>query len=461
AGNPVTAGLSCDIAIFLGHPTSNVSDFRKGGVEMEKHWVLRGDGKEYFDLGPGMKVICNHLPVDVSPERTVAETMAESLSRPVGASPIEHKLDPSARVVILIDDKTRPTPQKEILPVILDRTRAAGVPPDQVDIIVALGTHFPMTEHEIRERVGEDIFETYRVRNHDSTAADQVKICELSDGFPVKVNATFASADVKIGISSVLPHPFNGFGGGPKIVMPGVADYDAIRYHHATTMPKGGVVGNTTTNLFHDETARIGLASGLDLSINCVLNSREEVIDAVSGHVIEAHKAAIEKVRAACGVSLSEDADLAILSGYPYNMFPHVLKPIPMAFLASKRGGHAILVADVSTGIPEAILDLIESVRRRDPLELLREYARGELVIPGAPIDINLSFPGLAMSMRMLNVTMVSKDVSPEDAGKLGFGHAPTVQDALDVLPQHVKEAKVAIFPAGGISLPLREKPYF
>jgi nickel-dependent lactate racemase len=433
----------------------------QGGVDMKKHWVLRGDGKEYFELGPGMEVICDHLPADVTPERTVAEMVAESVSRPVGAPPIEEKLSPTSKVVILIDDKTRPTPQKEALPVILERVRAAGVPADRVDIIVALGTHFPMTEEEIRERVGEDIFRTYRIRNHDSAAADQVKICELSDGFPVKVNAAFAAADVRIGIGSVLPHPFNGFGGGPKIVMPGVADYDAIRYHHATTMPKGGVVGNTTTNLFHDETARIGLASGLDLSINCVLNSREEVIDVVSGHVIEAHKAAVEKVRAAYGVSLSEDADLAILSGYPYNMFPHVLKPIPMAFLATRTKGHAILVADVPAGIPEAILDLIESVRHRDPLELLGEYAKGQLVIPGAPIDMNLSFPGLAMSMRMLKVTMVSGDVTPEEAAKLGFGHALTVQDALQGLPEHVEGAKVAIFPAGGITLPLREKAYF
>lgn len=428
---------------------------------MAKHWVLRGDGREYFELAPGMEVICDHLPAEASPEGSVAETVAESLARPIGASPIEKELDPSSKVVILIDDKTRPTPQKEILPVVLEKIRGAGVPADRVDIIVALGTHFPMTEEEIRERVGEEIAGTYRIRNHDSSAPDQVKICELADGFPVKVNPTFASADVRIGISSVLPHPFNGFGGGPKIVMPGVVDYDAIRYHHATTMPKGGVVGNTTSNLFHDETARIGLASGLDLSINCVLNSREEVVEVVSGHVLEAYRVAIDKVRSAYGVSMSEDADLAILSGYPYNMFPHVLKPIPMAFLASKRGGQAILVADVPAGIPEPILDLIESVRQRDPLEMLGEYAKGELVIPGAPIDMNLSFPGLAMCMGVLNVTMVSNDITPEEAGKLGFGHAPTVQDALDLLPEEVKQAKVAIFPAGGISLPLREKAYF
>jgi len=409
-----------------------------------------------------MEVICNHLPSEASADRTVAEMTAESLSRPIGSSPLEEKLRPSSRVVVLIDDKTRPTPQKEILPVILERIRGAGVPADRIDIIVALGTHFPMSEDEMRERVGEDVFRQYRIRNHDSAAGDQVRICELSDGFPVKVNPVFASADVRIGISSVLPHPFNGFGGGPKIVMPGVADYDSIRYHHAVTMPKGGVVGNTTSNLFHDETAKVGLASGLDLSVNCVLNSREEVVEVLSGHVIEAHRAAIEKVRAAYGVSLSQEADLAILSGYPYNMFPHVLKPIPMAFLASRRGGHAILVAEVKNGIPGPILDLIESVRRRDPLEMLGEFARGQLVIPGAPIDMNLSFPGLAMSMRVINVTMVSSDVTPQDVAKLGFGHAPTVQDALDALPEDVKQGgKVAIFPAGGITLPLREKSYF
>jgi nickel-dependent lactate racemase len=221
------------------------------------------------------------------------------------------------------------------------------------------------------------------------------------------------------------------------------------------------VVGNTTSNLFHDETARIGLASGLDLSINCVLNSREEVVEIVSGHVLEAHNAGIEKCRAAYGVDMAEEADLAILSGYPYDMFPHVLKPIPMAFLATRTMGHAILVADAPGGIPDPILDLIQSVLERDPLEILEEYAKGELIIPGGPIDMNLSFPGLALCMRRLNVTMVSDDISPEDAGKLGFSHAPTVQDALDLLPGEARQAKVAIFPAGGISLPLREKAYF
>jgi len=60
-----------------------------------------------------------------------------------------------------------------------------------------------------------------------------------------------------------------------------------------------------------------------------------------------------------------------------------------------------------------------------------------------------------------LNVTLVSRDVKPEEAAKLGFGHARTVQKALVGLPEHLKGAKVAIFPAGGITLPLREKAYF
>jgi nickel-dependent lactate racemase len=408
-----------------------------------------------------MDVICNPVPTDGAPDRSVAAMVAESLSEPIGIAPLEERLAPSARVVILIDDKTRPTPQNEILPPLLERIRNAGVPRDRVDIIVALGTHFPMTEEELSERVGQDIAKNYRITNHDPHAGDQVKICEMTDGFPVKVNPIFAAADVKIGISSILPHPFNGFGGGPKIVMPGVTDYEAICYHHATTMPRGGVVGNTTSNLFHDETARIGLASGLDLSINCLLNSREEVVEVVSGHVLEAHKAGIQKCRAAYGVTMPEEADLAILSGYPYDMFPHVLKPIPMAFLATRTLGRVILVADAPAGIPDPILDLIQSVLDRDPLQILGEYAKGELIIPGAPIDMNLSFPGLALCMRRLNVTMVSTDISPEEAGKLGFGHAPTVQDALDLLPDEAKQGKVAIFPAGGISLPLREKAYF
>jgi nickel-dependent lactate racemase len=428
---------------------------------MTKHWVLRGDSKEEFKLLSGMEVICNPVHADAAPEKTVAEMVAQSLSNPIETSPLEQKVGPSSNVAILIDDKTRPTPQRDILPVILERISAAGVSIDQVDIIIALGTHFAMNEDEIAERVGEQIFKTYRISNHEPQADNHVQICELSDGFPVKVNPIFAKADYTIGISSVLPHPFNGFGGGPKIVMPGVADYDSIRYHHATTLPKGGVVGNTNSNTFHDETALVGEASGLDLSINCVLNPREEVIDIVCGHVLKAHREAIERFRSLYGVEVSEDADLTITSAYPYEIFPHVLKPLGPAFLATKRGGQAVLVADVPTGIPEFILDLIESVRQRDPLEILEEYARGELVIPGAPIDMNLSFPSLALSMRTVNTTIVSSDVTPESAAKLGFKHAATVQDALDNLPSDAKQGKVSVFPAGGISLPLREKSYF
>ena len=428
---------------------------------MTKYWVLRGSSKEEFELPSGMEVVCNPVHADSTPEKTVAEMVSESLSQPIGTSPLEQKLESSSKVAILIDDKTRPTPQKDILPVILERIAGVGVAADQVDIIIALGTHFAMSEDEIAERVGEEIFKSYRISNHEPQADNHVQICELSDGFPVKVNPIFAAADFKIGISSVLPHPFNGFGGGPKIVMPGVADYDSIRYHHATTLPKGGVVGNTRSNTFHDETALVGKASGLDLSINCVFNSREEVIDVVSGHVLEAHNEAIERFRSLYGVEVSVDSDLTITSAYPYEIFPHVLKPLGPAFLATKRGGQTILVADVPSGIPEFILDLIESVRQRDPLEILAEYAKGELVIPGAPIDMNLSFPSLALSIRTVNTTIVSNDVTPESAAKLGFKHATTVQGALDDLPADVKQGKVSIFPAGGISLPLREKSYF
>jgi nickel-dependent lactate racemase len=408
-----------------------------------------------------MKVICNPVPADVSAEGTVAQMVGEALSNPVGTPPIEKKLKPSSKVAILIDDNTRPTPQKEILPVLLERIHAAGVSAEQIDIIIALGTHFNMTEDEISYRVGEDTFKAYRTRNHDPQSGENVKICEFSDGFPVKANPIVTAADVKIGISSVLPHPFNGFGGGPKIVMPGVVDHDAIRYHHSVTMPKGGVVGNTSSNTFHDETARVGRAAGIDLSINCVLNSNEQPIEIIAGDVLEAHKRAIDSFKSAYGVPMQTDADLTITSSYPYDVFPQILKPIGPAFLGTKRGGYVVLVADTPAGIPEFMLDLLDSVRQRDPLQMLAEFAKGDLVIPGGSMDMNIAFPSLVMTMERLNITMVSDHVTPEEAKKLGFCHAPTVQEALDALPAEAKGGKAAIIPYGGVSLPLREKSYF
>ena len=44
------------------------------------------------------------------------------------------------------------------------------------------------------------------------------------------------ACDLKIGIGCIVPHAFSGFGGGGKIILPGVSHIDSIAYNHGTVV---------------------------------------------------------------------------------------------------------------------------------------------------------------------------------------------------------------------------------
>ena len=115
------------------------------------------------------------------------------------------------------------------------------------------------------------------------------------DGRVVKINPEVAQADVKIGMSSILPHPMAGFGGGPKIVMPGVCNFEFIRDHHMRhTIHPRSAAGLTKGNPFHESCLKAAQAIGLDFSINCVYNQHGEVVRIIGGSLEAAFADAVE-----------------------------------------------------------------------------------------------------------------------------------------------------------------------
>src|SRR5580658_3539381 len=88
---------------------------------------------------------------------------------------IEAGLDPLAALAagkrsaaISVCDITRPAPNPIVLPPLLRRLETAGVPRENICILIATGLHRPATEAEIRQIVGEDVAARYPVLNHDA-----------------------------------------------------------------------------------------------------------------------------------------------------------------------------------------------------------------------------------------------------------------------------------------------------
>ena len=199
---------------------------------VEQYYLLGKDKKHRFSLPEGWRVLAN-AALEAGPiSRTVAQMTTQALESPIGAPPLKESLDPRSKVAIIVDDRTRPTPRREMVEVLLSHLNGLGVEDSRIDLVFGLGTHRPLDQEEVVQVLGPEVTARVRIHHHDAWAEDLVPLGRLEHGGELKINRIVAEADLKIAVGSILPHPMNGFGGGAKALMPGVANYDFIRDHH-------------------------------------------------------------------------------------------------------------------------------------------------------------------------------------------------------------------------------------
>jgi len=150
-------------------------------------------------------------------------------------------LDLDGRTLCLvIPDATRQCP----LPLLLRAIqRAAAGRARSVEAVVALGTHAPMTDAELRALVGSD---DLAVVNHEwwdeatfaelgTLAAGDVARWSgglLDEEVPIRVNRLVVDADLTLIVGPVLPHEVIGFSGGHKYLFPGLSGQELIDVTH-------------------------------------------------------------------------------------------------------------------------------------------------------------------------------------------------------------------------------------
>ena len=189
--------------------------------------------------GNGRSSSIPHVNVE-SPSTPIGELTEKALAAPVGSPGLREIANEKTTVAILVDDPARVTPVHAMLPPILSELHQAGVPPENITIVVALGTHRPASEKDLEKKLGRPVLDGYRVVQHDCHGDHLVPICRLSTGTEVAIDPFVAKAHLKIGVGSIFPHPMNGFGGGAKILFPGVSNFEAIKEHHFHYTPEPG-----------------------------------------------------------------------------------------------------------------------------------------------------------------------------------------------------------------------------
>ena len=299
-----------------------------------------------------------------------------ALRNPLGAPPLRQIVKPSQSVAISVCDITRPMPSNTLLPLLLGELR--HVPPENITILIATGTHRTNTREELVEMLGKDVINNYTVVNHDGFDADSLEaIGSTKTGIEVRLNRRWVESDIRITTGFVEPHFFAGFSGGPKMVAPGLAGFPTImRLHDA------GMIGHpnarfavTVGNPIHDAIREIAEMSGVDFTVDVTINRDQRITSVYAGELFAVHKAActVAQRLAMQPVQAAFDVVLTTNSGYPLdqNLYQAV-KGMSAAAQVVHDGGRIICAAECSEGIPEhgQYRDILASCG--SPAELLK-----------------------------------------------------------------------------------------
>ena len=98
---------------------------------------------------------------------SVQSIVGRALEQPIGTPRLREMAQGVSSVLVVCDDVSRPTPAHRIIPGVLKELHAGGVTDEQVEFMMALGTHRPMTEREMVSKVGAGVYARYPVHNHE------------------------------------------------------------------------------------------------------------------------------------------------------------------------------------------------------------------------------------------------------------------------------------------------------
>jgi nickel-dependent lactate racemase len=346
--------------------------------------------------------------------------------------------------VIVVDDQTRVTPCSELLPETINQMVGAGIPANSITIIVGKGTHAWPSEADIKKKVGEDAFNRYKVTVHDPDDSSHLTLMGTTKmGTPVWINSTFAAADVKVAMGTCVGHYFAGYGGGPKIILPGVSGRQTIVKNHIHAGDASARLGQTAHNIIYHDMLEAARIAKLDLKIDVVLDMSNKIARIVCGEVGAAHAVAIKEYNDIYGFHAPHPADVTVVSGYPLESeLLQSCKGIVAAAAVTKEGGEILVASEARNGAGPGFDALLK--QKVEPDLIYQWIDEGKVLPTGGPIGAHMK-----AILAGKKVTVVTDKITPNDLAEMGIGYAPSLQAGVDEIARRVKAAEVIVLPAG------------
>ncbi len=423
------------------------------------NYYLNYDGGRLdFTLPSDWNVLSSRDCAKAPVVENVAQEIERALDSPIGTPPLEKLSRPGMKVVVLFDDMQRATPANLSIPAILNRLNRAGIPDQDITAICARGTHPSPTPEQLKKKVGPESERRLqgRIHDHNAQSTENVLVGRTRWGTVVEINKHVAHADLVIGIGTCIPHPYSGFGGGPKILMPGVSSYRTIGEHHYTWLRNRSCkLSVLDGNPYYEEMAEIARLGGLAFKLDFLLNESDQVIRAFAGDPIEEHRQASKHATSIYLVSLPKQADVVITSASPLEIGVQATKALLNARLAVRAGGIIIWVASQKQAGP--LMALIEQMAAaKSANDYHQRLLRGD--IPDSIKPYGISFFMLGVPFKELSekytVVHVTEGLTEEQVGLMNFDYAPSLEAAIQQTHKKLPRADVTILPSGGTIIP-------
>lgn len=371
----------------------------------------------------------------------------QALDNPIGTQQLCELAQAGQRVAILCSDITRPCPTDFLLPFLLKELSAANIPDDDITIVIALGTHRPMTEDEILATFGEEITRRVRILNHDPN--DVVNLGRTQSGTPVEVFRPVVEADLRIAIGNVEFHYYAGFSGGAKAIVPGCTSLETVTHNHAMMVTPEASTGRLDGNPVREDFEEAASLLPIDFILNVVLHSDHRIIRAAAGDMIDAHRDLCQFVLGHHRVSIPRKADIVLTSagGFPKDIdLYQAHKTLEIASGFARDGGIVIMAAECREGFGNAVFKAW--FREADSGEAIMHRLENEFVFGGHKAA------AIASLLERVQIFLVS-GLPHEDVALTGMQPFESCQTAVDqALSLMGSTASVIFLPVAGELIP-------
>jgi lactate racemase len=289
----------------------------------------------------------------------------------------------SKKILIVVSDKTRLCGYPEYLPVLEKflTDRASG----PITFVIAYGTHPRQSEEESISAYG-DIYQRFPFIHHNSSALDEMtEVGTTKRGTRLSVNKVLFEHDVILTFGSISHHYFAGFGGGRKLLFPGLGDQLSVYQNHALYIDKENKQlhpkcqpGLLQGNPLAEDIKEIDGMLPSKFSIHGILDIKGKVRDLIMGKSYSDFENACKVHDGYYKLKVDQLFDMVVAScgGHPKDInFIQAHKAVHNAAAFVRDGGELIIFAECRDGIgSKTFMPYIESGYQAAFEKLVQQY---------------------------------------------------------------------------------------